>query len=266
MELTGDMLIAFGEENGLTIMSHRDPDKWAEMINERGGICPCGKECPCDNCECKFYEKQATEDEMPEKSDEIIIKNDEIKGALEALEEAKVMLISIPTDDENEALDEIKKASEIIKTDANNHKCNKCKGAMEGISRKIDFLGGECKQDSLSCMLEKESTLKRIEQMQQIFIGIDKSLADDEIPDEQDKRDSQLDRMKENEEREQTEKRDRMMQGFHGCVSGKIEKGFNNEDMTRQEKFCTATKLCAKNSTISEKDAMESCIKGDKKQ
>lgn len=267
--ITAEMLIAFADANGLRIMSHRDPEKWAEKINKNNGMCPCGKECPCDDCTCLFYEKTLESEGMTKQEPTKESGSNELKKTIVVLEETRNLLAEVAAENEDDAND-IKKLStisEMIEKNAKEHECNLCASMVEGLQRKIKFLGEECKKDSASCAFERDATIIRVEQMKEIFTNADKELSGgDEIEDE-----TEDEIEEEMIEEETVEKPDSQWErpieshvgfsDFHDCVGKNVGE---LHEVKRNDRICVAAKMCGRKA-LSKEDAIRDCMEGDRK-
>jgi len=254
--ITAEDLQAFGAANGLKIMDHRDAMDWAKNLNRNNGLCPCGKVCPCNDCTCKFYE---TIENINEEQD-MIIKNDEIAGAVETLEDAKGLLLSIDTTTTMEdAIETIDAAKELVEKDAEAHKCGECEKYMQGYARKLAFLKSECEKDPLACALERNDALHRADLMQQTFIGADADLAKME----EEKNEQQRPETGKTEEKTETaleENETQVIKPFHECVSDSMAE-LADEIPGRPTRMCVSTKRCGKTTPKTKEEAMAECLK-----
>lgn len=123
-------------------MSHRDPEKWAEKINKNNGLCPCGKECPCDECTCLFYEKTMESEGItkrePDKEQSGL---NELKETIVVLDETRNLLTGVSAENENDAddMEKLSKISEMIE-----------KNALEGARMQCMQYGGRtAKKDKI---------------------------------------------------------------------------------------------------------------------
>lgn len=243
-EITGEMLIAFGEANNMRIMSHRDPHKWAEKINKNGGKCPCGKECPCDDCTCMFYEKTTPRRET------ITVSNIEIASAIETLEKAKDALMGLTIDTEEgqkEAAHVMEETAKMVEKDAAGHACEKCEDYMNGLARRLNFVKDECGKDAMSCAIERDLTILRIEGMQETFIAADELITKAEQETAQDG-DSQAGPLDLNQGPEE----------FHDCIQRVTTTelvGIHHGD-----RMCTASKMCG-TKKIPKEEAISMCAR-----
>lgn len=263
--ITAEMLIAFADANGLRIMSHRDPEKWAEKINKNNGLCPCGKECPCDECTCLFYEKTMESEGItkrePDKEQSGL---NELKETIVVLDETRNLLTGVSAENENDAddMEKLSKISEMIEKNAKEHECSVCASMVEGLQRKIKFLGEECKKDSASCAFERDATIIRVEQMKTIFENVDRDLSGgDEIEDEtEDKIEEEI------IEEETVEKPDSQWErpieshvgfsDFHDCVGKNVGE---LHEVKKNDRICVAAKMCGRKN-LSKEDAIRDCI------
>lgn len=239
MEITGQMLIEFANNNGLEILSHRDPDKWAKKLNENGGFCPCGKECPCDACTCLFFKKRKFA--VPE-----------LGGAIEALEEVKRTLMEIDETEPDRVEEILENGKQLISEDIEKHSCGKCKDYMGGLHRKLSYLQEECKQDGMSCRTEIDLTIHRIDMMQEVFYGTDKTIEEQSTSEDNEKQETQWDGDEVVDTRSE----------FHKCMSDEIERlKETNPDMPHRTRVCVASKMCKK-TPMSREAAINECKGG----
>lgn len=229
-EITGDMLRKYAEEHGLEIMPHRDPDEWAERINKNNGMCPCGKECPCEECTCKFFTPPAYTQ----------IQNEEMRNAVKILEETRNELMKMDLKNREEAAEKIKKLADKVKEDAEKHECGVCEDFMSGLNRKLDFLSRECAIDGDSCASERNYTAMRVMEMMEVFGDADKILSEEETSEEKVK-DTQ-------------EKKPEIP--YRQCMSEKLKETF--VDLPKEEKFCAAVSMCS-GKRMTEEEALEAC-------
>ena len=261
-ELTGDDLRAFASANGLVIMSHRNPDRWAEQINKNNGMCPCGKECPCDDCTCKFYETMPSasadgieKNDNEDEGDYVEISNPEIARAIQTLEDVRQKLITMPQDTTENASGAIRESEEMVKEDAEKHECGECAKFMEGLARKLRFLKEECEQDSMACVAERDLTVKRIEDMQATFIAVDKAVSESE----NDEGDSENKQQKAEIAYSQLDSTDKQFTSeFRACVSKKMNNDLVGEE--KRTKLCAGTKMCGQRH-LTKEEALSECIK-----
>jgi hypothetical protein len=254
--ITAEDLQAFASANGLKVMDHRDAVDWAKNLNRNNGLCPCGKVCPCNDCTCKFYESIGEEPEEPD----MVIKNEEIARAVETLEDAKGLLLSIDTTTTmKEAIETIDAAKELVEKDAEAHKCNECEKYMRSYVRKLDFAKSECEKDPLACTLERNDALHRAELMQQTFIGADADLT----------------RMEEEQKAAQTRETDEKTENTETALdvqNNEVEKPYRecvrdtmanivDEIPSRQVRMCVSTKMCGKTTPKTKEEAMAECLK-----
>jgi hypothetical protein len=264
--ITGDDLRAFADANNLGIMNHRNADDWAKMLNRNGGYCPCNKLCPCELCTCKFFEEkkeeQKEEEEKEEEKPELIIENEEIAGAIEALEDAKDLISDIGMDTPHEdAIKKLQEAKKIVVDNSTKHECGQCVTAMQGIGRKLDYLVSECKEDTLSCVMEADATIERIEKMQEIFVGVDQDVAkaqreqNENTENKGETAEKPTSALEGNVE-EMEQKKDG--QTYHECVRDTMAYGLDDVD-GRNLKMCIATKVCAKTKNVPKEVAVKEC-------
>ena len=267
-ELTGDILIAFGEANGMEILGHRDPNKWADMINRSGGICPCGKECPCDDCTCKFF--------GPRKEQAAIIEevttftNKELETTVGILEDVKKQLLDIVPDNAKESARITTNAAKLITEDAEKHNCGLCEGYLNGLGRQLAFLGKECAEDEASCGIARDEAVGRIEMLQEIFTGADEIMAKgmengpDETPIEVAPIDESIEPDTEPTESSPDEPESADSQGddngglsdYQVCVAKTYAE---ITEVDKGPKLCIAAKMCGKNTAMSKEDAIAAC-------
>lgn len=265
--ITAGMLIAFADANGLRIMSHRDPEKWAEKINKNNGLCPCGKECPCDDCTCLFYEKTLgsegiTKPEPVKEPAQEPMNNDELKKTIAVLEETKNLLTAVNAENENDADDteRLSKISEMIEKNAKEHECGLCASMVGGLHRKIKFLGEECRKDSASCAFERDATIIRVEQMTEIFKNADKELSEEKTSDEIEEPEIEEETMKETDSAWTRPVESSVgFSDFHDCVAKNVE---SMQDVKRSDRICVAAKMCGRK-RMPKEDAITDCMDSD---
>lgn len=241
-EITGEMLIAFGEANNMRIMSHRDPNKWAEKINKNNGKCPCGKECPCDDCTCMFYEKSVPGKET------IMVNNTEIASAIETLEKAKDALMNIQLDEPEKTARAMEEAANMVEKDAIEHKCGQCEDYMMGLARKLNFMRDECGKDTNSCMTERDLTIERIEGMQETFIAADELITK-----------AEQETARDNGSHGENHTDEDIPEAFHDCITRTTKTQL--QDLKHGDRICTASKMCG-TKKLTKEDAVASCVKG----
>jgi hypothetical protein len=261
-ELTGDDLRAFAAANGLDIMSHRNPDRWAEHVNNNNGMCPCGKECPCDDCTCKFFTQSSADaddivkDDNDDEGDYMEISNPEIARAIQTLEDVRQKLIAMPQDTTENASGAIKESEEMVKGDAEKHECGECAKYMEGLARKLRFLKEECETDSMSCVVERDLTIKRIEDMQNTFVAVDRAVSNGEINDNQ--QDMTQETPKNIDSPLIPSDSEVIIEPFHDCITRTTLEEL--QDIDHSDRICTASKMCSKKK-MSKEDAIAECVK-----
>lgn len=260
MDITGNMLREYAEANGLEIVNGMDPDIWATRINENNGLCPCGKECPCDDCICTFYsrsEKTETEEpiEEPETTEkEYVIETEEIAKSIETIEKAKKILINMPTDSAENAARAVQEARDLIAEDAENHACTECNNYVRGLQRKLNFLKEECKKDSISCVMERGYTIDRMEEMQETFKVVDETVSksEEDITEQQEEPEkAEILATRPEEKKEKSH-----YSGFHDCVRDHYQDKLS--DLPRRERLCAAAKMCG-NDKPPKEEAIRSC-------
>jgi hypothetical protein len=263
-EMTGEMLIAYADANGLKIMSHRNPDLWADNLNKNSGKCPCGKECPCDDCTCLFYITDSKPIEAPIEEEMIAvdIKLPELAHAVDTLEKVKTGLMEMDNDNINGIRETISSAVENIREDAKQHKCNGCAEYMEGLARKLNFLKEECAIDGRSCEVESRMTVNRINEMQEIFVAVDKEISEQAGGEENNEAETTNDTNQETTKRPDSQLPARGdTSHFHECIT-KTTLG-QLQEIDRTKRICTASKMCGAKK-LSKEEAIRQCV-GDKK-
>lgn len=267
-DLTGDILIAFGEANGMEILGHRDPNKWADMINRNGGICPCGKECPCDDCTCKFYGQRKEQAAIIEEV--TTFTNKELETTVGILEDVKKQLLDIVPDNAKESARITTNAAKLITEDAEKHNCGLCEGYLNGLGRQLTFLGKECSEDEASCGIARDEAVGRIEMLQEIFTGADGILANgmergpDETPievapiDDQSEQDTGPNDIPLAGPEKATSQGDDSdgLNDFNTCVAKTYAEV---TEVDKGPKLCVAAKMCKKDSPLSKEDAIAAC-------
>lgn len=251
-EITGEYLREFAINHDLYIMPHRDADEWAKKINENNGMCPCGKECPCGDCTCKFYMQAPHAD----------VKNDEMRKAVRVLEKTHTKLMNLDIGNIENARGEINKLREEIVKEAAEHECSICDAHLQGLARKLNFLAEECALDDDSCRSEHMSAITRTEELIETFTGADRILQEQE---KQEKSQRTKPGMTENEE---------TLLDVHGFDEGETEEPKERHpyrecmSVTMKEtldgyptpiKFKAATLMCGRNNRMSKEEALAAC-------
>lgn len=274
-KIDGDTLKMFAMANGLAIMQHRNADEWAEKINKNGGLCPCGKECPCADCTCKFYEQATTnnndeietntnEEKTVDDSEE---EHDELKSMDETvakLSEIQSKLMKIEPDNKEETIKVISEAEKTIENDIEAHQCSMCKDMLGGISRKLGFLKGECKEGGITCNLEIEDTVERIAMMGDIFRNAKSSITEEPV-EEQENAETEPTLVEPEKPLEQCDSGDTKdtkpvavgYSDFHDCVKATVASE-ELQEVSRNDRLCVAAKSCGR-SRMSIDEAKEEC-------
>lgn len=277
-KIDGDTLEMFAMANGLSIMPHRNAKEWAEKINKNGGLCPCGKECPCADCTCKFYERNTTSDNNMTETTTILdneinnekektVEHDELKSmdlTVEKLDEIHAKLLKLAPENVEETTKTISDAEEMIKNDMDAHECSVCQEMLGGIARKLGFLREECKEGGITCSLEIEDTAERIAIMGDIFRNAKSSITGETGEDEKDAKTEET--LKEPEkpvdqcDSGDAEEEKPVQSGysdFHDCVKETVaSEGLR--DVSRNDRLCVAAKSCGRNRMTID-DAKKEC-------
>lgn len=252
--LSQELLQEHANTHGLRIMDHRNPEKWAEMINRNNGMCPCGKMCPCDECTCKFYEKIE------------MFNVPEIGKAIDALELTKNVIKETTPNEPDKTIESIDTAIEIVTNDSENHTCGRCADYMNGLKRKLEFLKNECGIDQDSCEMEKAATISRIELMQDTFRAADEEVGKEPIKEEKTEeiKIGTLEESLRNAENSLSQgdnnEKEEGYSGFHDCIAKNIHE--NLEELPKTGRMCVATKMCGKRK-LTKEEAIAECTEND---
>jgi len=174
--------------------------------------------------------EEETERELTVEDEEYEAKNESLASMLNALREAKELIIN---DENAEAFDVLQKEME------NHIDCDLCMGVLDAESARALLLAKECEVDNKACKTDSERAIGRIDDLIKRFVDLDKDLIENPIIPE-------LESIGKEQPKEREEGGERTFKDkFHECVSKTLP--VLKEEMpgsSPQERFKEATAKC----------------------
>jgi hypothetical protein len=187
--VTRQILEDFARRNPpLVIHPERDIDAFVDMLNQRGGHCPCDEDriCPCPQapnearnqmnkkekcCTCHFYvtpEYVAAwelSERPPEEQKKSTwkIQTDKIKDLTAVIDKVEDLI------EENDP----SMAAKVLDSKSNSSDCGMCKQLLGTEVLRMKYLGEICKSDGGVCDRETESAMIRMEEIKDLLKQVD---------------------------------------------------------------------------------------------